>query len=191
MRFVRPVLILVTVCVPRPVSAQAQAPSGGHEHHEVHASAEEHDRAQDIASAMAQFPPREGSGTAWLPDATPMYAMHRRVGSWQLMAHGNAFVQFLHESGDRGNDQGGSVNWVMGMARRNAGGGRFGVRGMLSVEPWTNPGCGYPNLLATGEVCNGASIHDRQHPHDLVMELAADYDRPMTGLLRWQLSSSP
>ena len=48
---------------------------------------------------------------------------------------------------------------------------------MVSVEPWSVPGCGYLNFLATGEVCEGDTIHDRQHPHDLFMELAADYDR--------------
>ena len=43
---------------------------------------------------------------------------------------------------------------------------------MLSAEPWTRPGCGSLNLLATGEMCEGDTIHDRQHPHDLFMELA-------------------
>ena len=59
---------------------------------------------------------REGSGTAWLPDASPMYAIHRQKGAWTLMAHENVFVQFLHESGNRGDDQVGSINWVMGMS---------------------------------------------------------------------------
>jgi hypothetical protein len=34
------------------------------------------------------------------------------------------------------------------------------------------------NQLATGETCEGDTIHDRQHPHDLFMELAGEYDRP-------------
>src|SRR5438093_486118 len=38
---------------------------------------------------------REGSGTAWLPDATPVYAMHAQKGAWQIMAHENVFLQFL------------------------------------------------------------------------------------------------
>jgi hypothetical protein len=62
---------------------------------------------------------------------------------------------------------------------------------MMSVEPWTIRGCGYPDLLATGEVCEGATIHDRQHPHDLFMELAAEYDRPIGHGLRWQLYGGP
>ena len=80
---------------------------------------------------------REGSGTSWLPDETPMYAIHGQVGGWMLMAHGNAFVQYLHDTGDRGNEQVGSVNWLMGMADRQAAGGHLGLRGMVSLEPWT------------------------------------------------------
>ena len=95
------------------------------------------------------------------------------------MLHGNAFVQFLNEGGNRAAQQAGSINWAMAMARRRAGSGRVGLRGMFSLEPWTIRGCGYPDLLATGEVCNGEPIHDRQHPHDLIMELAAEYSRPL------------
>ena len=59
---------------------------------------------------------------------------------------------------------------------------------MFSLEPWTIAGCGYPDLLATGEACNGEPIHDRQHPHDLIMELAAEYSRPLAGARHgWQL----
>lgn len=133
------------------------------------------------------FPAREASGTSWLPDASPMYGIHQTAGSWQLMWHGNAFAQFLYEDGDRGNEQAGSINWMMTMARRPLGAGRVGLRGMFSLEPLTIPGCGYPDLLATGEVCDGEAIHDRQHPHDLFMELAAEYNRPLSGSLRWQV----
>jgi hypothetical protein len=136
---------------------------------------------------MEAFQPRDASGTAWLPDATPMYGIHYEAGPWQLMWHGNGFAQFLYDSGDRGHEQAGSINWMMGMARRDLAGGRLGFRGMLSLEPLTISGCGYPDLLATGEVCDGEVIHDRQHQHDLFMELAAEYDRPISGSLRWQL----
>ena len=73
------------------------------------------------------------------------------------------------------------------MAGRRAGAGRVGLRAMLSAEPWTIPGCGSLNQLATGEMCEGDTIHDRQHPHDLFMELAGDYDGPLRGSLRWQI----
>ena len=43
------------------------------------------------------------------------------------------------------------------MGQRRAGGGNFGVRGMVSAEPWTIGGCGYPDLLASGETCGNRS----------------------------------
>jgi hypothetical protein len=107
------------------------------------------------------------------------------------MAHTNLFLQYLDESGHRGGDQAGSINWFMGMARRDAGRGRMTFRGMLSAEPWTIGGCGYPDLLATGEHCKGGKIHDRQHPHDFMMEISGEYDAPLTGALRWQVYGGP
>lgn len=130
---------------------------------------------------------REGSGTAWLPDTSPMAAVHASAGSWALMLHGNAFFQFIHEGGDRGDEQLGSINWVMGMARRPLGGGTFGLRAMLSAEPATIGGCGYPILFATGETCEGKPLYDIQHQHDLFMELAAEYQRPLAQGLELQL----
>jgi hypothetical protein len=47
---------------------------------------------------------------------------------------------------------------------------------MLSLEPATIGKSGYPLLLQTGETADGATpLIDRQHPHDLFMELAASY----------------
>ena len=131
------------------------------------------------------FPTRDASGTAWLPSLTPMSGVHGRVHGWELMLHGDAFAQFLYESGDvhRGSHQAGSINWMMGMARRPVGEGWLGLRAMVSLEPWTIPGCGYPDLLATGEVCDGDTIHDRQHPHDLFMEIAVEYRPAFEGVV--------
>lgn len=159
------------------------SPSAQHDH----AAAESPQGEADVQMPMG----REGSGTAWLPDATPMYALHWQRGPWQLMAHENVFVQFLHESGNRGDDQFGSINWIMGMAQRPVASGRVMFRGMFSAEPWTIRGCGYPDLLASGERCDGEKIHDRQHPHDLVMELSAEYDAPLTESVRWQVYGGP
>ena len=134
---------------------------------------------------------RDASGTAWLPDASLMYAIHKQQGSWELMLHGNGFLQYLSEGSNRGSDQFGSINWLMGMAQRDLGPGRLSLRGMVSFEPFTVGGCGYPDLLATGELCDGEKIHDRQHQHDLFMEAAAMYDAPLRGGLRWQVYGGP
>ena len=135
--------------------------------------------------------PAEGSGTSWLPAETPLYEIHHDAGGWMWMVHGSVFVQYLHESGDRGSTQTGSVNWLMLMADRSGGNGHVGLRAMVSLEPWTIRGCGYPDLLASGELCGGEPIHDRQHPHDLFMELAASYDRPLISSLRLQIYGGP
>jgi hypothetical protein len=166
-----------------------QATDGADRHDHADRTSQDHDTAHDHArhDGPPMFAARDGSGTSWLPDATPMYALHRGAGAWQLMAHGHGYVQYIEDSGSRGARQFGSINWFMGMARREIRGGRFGARAMVSLEPWTIRGCGYPDLLATGESCGGNTIHDRQHPHDLVMELAAEYDHHLRGSLRWQV----
>jgi hypothetical protein len=50
---------------------------------------------------------------------------------------------------------------------------------MLSGEPVTTTERGYPLLLQSGEAYGGQPLHDRQHPHDLFMEVAVQYQRPI------------
>src|SRR6266576_3221719 len=45
---------------------------------------------------------RMGSGTSWLPDASPMHASHHMLGGWTLMLHGKGFVQYDWQGGSRG-----------------------------------------------------------------------------------------
>jgi hypothetical protein len=62
---------------------------------------------------------------------------------------------------------------------------------MLSAEPWTIGSRGYPLLVQSGESYQGAALHDRQHPHDLFMELAALYERPLARNLGLSLYLAP
>ncbi len=142
---------------------------------------------------MSLFDGRDTAGTGWAPIATPMLASHHQLGPWSTMLMGNGFLSYMQEFAPehRGSHQVNSTNWLMGMARRPAGSGFVGARVMLSIEPLTVPGCGYPDLLATGEQCDGDGIHDRQHPHDLLMELAAEYSRPLARGLRWHVYGGP
>src|SRR2546422_1723576 len=116
---------------------------------------------------------RMGSGTTWIPDAVTLPSRRRMLGDWMLMAHGFVFGQYDHQSGERGDEQWGSLNWVMLMATRDFAGGRFQARTMLSLDPLTVTKRGYPLLLQTGEAYRGEPLHDRQHPHDFWMELGA------------------
>ena len=144
-------------------------------------------------SAPLLTPTNESSGTSWLPQTTPMYGIHQPWRGWDVRANGVVVADARYEPGDRHRTGGfatrqfGSMNWGMLMARRNAAGGRFGIRSMFSAEPWTVSDCGSISFLAAGEVCEGDGIHDRQQPHDFVMELAVDYDRPLRGSWRWQI----
>lgn len=119
---------------------------------------------------------RRGSGTAWLPDDSPMRAIHWMIGDWALMAHGNVFVGYDAQGSNVGESKIVSQNWFMAMASRPLGGGTFSARGMFSLEPLTLGDDGYPLLLQTGE-----GLVDAQHPHDLIMEAATRYERELGG----------
>src|SRR5881409_79527 len=134
---------------------------------------------------------RMGSGTSWLPEASPMHAAHYMLGRWTLMLHGKGFLQYDWQGGSRGSNQLGIVNWAMAAASRPLGGGQLQLRAMLSAEPWTIGSRGYPLLVRSGESYQGAPLHDRQHPHDLFMELAALYERPVARNLGLSLYLAP
>src|SRR3989442_9070778 len=68
---------------------------------------------------------RMGSGTSWLPDASPMHAAHYMLGRWTLMLHGKGFLQYDWQSGSRGSNQLGIVNWALAAASRPLGGGQL------------------------------------------------------------------
>jgi hypothetical protein len=134
---------------------------------------------------------RTGSGTSWLPDVAPMHAVHFMAGRWSLMAHGVAFGMYDKQFTRRGDDHVAVVNWGMLMATRSLGGGSLRLRGMFSAEPFTVGARGYPLLLQSGESFQGKPLHDRQHPHDLFMELAALYEQPVAHNLAISLYLAP
>ncbi|HET9636363.1 MAG TPA: hypothetical protein VFP26_10580 [Gemmatimonadaceae bacterium] len=134
---------------------------------------------------------RMGSGTTWIPDAVTLPSRTRMLGNWMIMSHGFLFAQYDHQSGERGDDQFGSLNWLMVMATRDLARGRFQARTMLSLDPLTVTNRGYPLLLQSGESYKGQPLHDRQHPHDFFMELGAIYQRPITKSLAWSIYAAP
>jgi hypothetical protein len=122
---------------------------------------------------------REGSGTSWLPDSTPHQGVHAMLGDWSTMWHALINLAYDHQGGPSGGDKTFVSGMVMGMAQRPLGDGTFGLRAMLSPDPFMGAN-GYPLLLGTGETADGRTpLVDRQHPHDLFMELAATYSHPI------------
>ena len=126
---------------------------------------------------------RDGSGTAWNPDASPMEAVHGTLGGWTTMLHGavtpRIMAQDVFGSGTRGATRVGAPNWAMGMAHRAVGGVHLTLRGMVSLDPLTEGTRGYPLLFQTGEAVNGQPLVDEQHPHDLFGELSATAAVPL------------
>jgi len=118
---------------------------------------------------------REGSGTSWQPDNSPHEGIHAQYGDWMTMWHALFNGVYDNQGGARGDTRTFASGMVMAMAQREVEASTFGVRTMLSPDPFMGAS-GYPLLLATGETADGRTpLVDRQHPHDLFMELAAIY----------------
>lgn len=140
-------------------------------------------RATMMHSAYSRSLPmtRNGSGTGWQPDASPMYAiMDHDLGEWQLMLHGSLMLRStftnINNSDARHASKTDAPNYIMAMAQRPIGeNGLLSVQAMLSFDPLTIGGAGYPLLFQTGESWEGRPLIDKQHPHDFFSSLAIAY----------------
>ena len=118
---------------------------------------------------------REGSGTSWQPDTSPHEGIHAQYGEWMTMWHAMFNGVYDNQGGPRGDNKTFVSGMVMAMAERQVDAGTIGLRAMLSPDPFMGAN-GYPLLLGSGETADGRTpLIDRQHPHDLFMELAASY----------------
>ncbi|PKK37489.1 hypothetical protein BWI96_06380 [Siphonobacter sp. SORGH_AS_0500] len=150
-----------------------------HEHHEGHPSMT---HSYSLSLPMN----RNGSGTGWQPDATPLYAWMKHQSKWMYMVHGSVFLRYtgqnINNPGKRGQASRLSApNWVMGMAQRPVGkNGLFTASLMVSLDRLTEGGGGYPLLYQTGESWKGSPLIDRQHPHDLISGLTVGYTQRLS-----------
>lgn len=124
---------------------------------------------------------REASGTSWQPDTSTHSGIHLMEGGWMFMGHTLLNGVYDWQQGPRGDTDTFLSGMVMGMANRHFDSGdTLQFRAMLSPEPLMGKS-GYPLLLATGETANGTTpLIDRQHPHDLFMELSGTYSHALT-----------
>ncbi|WP_210515482.1 hypothetical protein [Hymenobacter terricola] len=123
---------------------------------------------------------RQGSGTSWHPDNSPMYMQMYQPKGWDVMLMYSLFLRYTRQNANhdarRGDANFRANSYVMAMANHLVGQrGLFSVQAMLSADPLTVGGAGYPLLFQTGESWQGEKLHDHQHPHDLVSELAVAY----------------
>lgn len=147
-----------------------------HGGHDMGAMPMGHDM-QAMSSALGPYPmSRDASGTAWQPDASDHGGVHGEAGGWMLMGHVLLNGVYDWQDGPRGDEKAFVSGMIMGAARREVGArGTLNLRAMLAPDPAMGAR-GYPLLLAAGETADGVEpLVDRQHPHDLFMELSASY----------------
>lgn len=123
---------------------------------------------------------RNGSGTGWVPDNSPMYMYMQGNQKSNWMLHGNIVVRYnnqdIFEKGSRGDTKIDAPNWFMGMYNRLVGAkGLFNATAMISFDQLTVGEKGYPLLFQSGETYNGKRLVDRQHPHDFISGLSVGY----------------
>ena len=164
----------------------AAAPADPHAGHDMagmdHGDMAGMDMGHAMTGALGSYPmTREASGTAWQPDASAHEGVHLMRGDWMLMGHAMINGVYDWQEGPRGDDKTFVSGMIMGMAKREfASGDALQFRAMLSPDPLMGKR-GYPLLLASGETADGVTaLVDRQHPHDLFMELSASYSHKLS-----------
>jgi hypothetical protein len=141
-----------------------------------------HDMDMPMTGILGSYPmSRDASGTSWQPEAAEHQGIHAELGEWSLMGHAMLTGIYDSQSGPRGGTDWFASGMLMGAARRDFGeGDTLNLRLMLSPDPFMGRS-GYPLLLANGETANGTTpLIDRQHPHDLLMEMAASWSHVLS-----------
>jgi len=132
----------------------------------------------DLNDPMSQ----EASGTAWLPSSSPIYGKMFMLKGNMLMVHGAVMPRYTDVGSKRGDRRFDAPNWGMAMFSHSLDSkSQLGLRAMLSLDPITEGGHGYPLLFQTGETWHHEPLHDRQHPHNFQSELAATYSHLLGG----------
>jgi hypothetical protein len=155
-----------------------------------------HEMVMQSSVNLADPMSRESSGTAWVPDSTPMYGRMFMFDGDMLMLHGAIFPRYTNVSTRRGDDRIDAPNWVMAMySHPFSDTTELGLRAMMSLDPLTEGGRGYPLLLQSGESWHDRALHDRQHPHDLFDELSLSlshkFDLDLSGYVYFGYPGEP
>ena len=125
-----------------------------------------------------------GSGTSRLPMNEPMRGVHLMPGPRDMvMVQANVWPVYTDQGGPRGGTKFyaqtmAMAMWIHDLSNVLGDGAKLTGQAMMSLEPAMRHD-GYPLLFATGEEAYGSPLVDRQHPHDLFMELSARIDVPV------------
>ena len=86
-----------------------------------------HDMNMNMSHSFSRNLPmsRDGSGTSWMPDASPIYAYMIMRQKAMIMIHGNIFIRYTNHDvfnkGSRGGSGVNAPNWFMGMLQKPVG----------------------------------------------------------------------
>lgn len=138
-------------------------------------------------SRPSQAPAPAPSGERENPDMMAAMEAMEPTDGWMTMFHGYAFLTVNRQSGPSGDREFESQNHFMVMANRKWGGGKLSLLGTFTVEAATIPPQGASELFQRGETYRRVLLVDRQHPHDLFVQLAAAWERPVTDGMRFRI----
>ena len=110
---------------------------------------------------------------------------------WMTMFHAYAFLDANRQGGPSGGRAFESQNHFMLTAARAWGGGKLSLLGTFTLEPATIPPEGSRELFQRGETYENVLLVDRQHPHDLFVQLAAAWERELGGAGRLRIYLAP
>jgi hypothetical protein len=161
-----------------------------HDHQKMQMSSDTLKMDRDSMKMTSFFSPnlsmnRDGSGTSWQPDASPMWMYMIMKGNTSIMVHGSLFLRYtsqdITKKSNRGGSQFGAPNMFMLMLSQKLNDKNlFSFLTMFSFDQLTVGNEGYPLLFQTGESYKGVPLVDKQHPHDLFAELALNYTHSFT-----------
>jgi hypothetical protein len=117
------------------------------------------------APALAQDPAHQHAPETALP--------------WQWSAEANVFGGYNYQYRKFTDfDAIESQNWLMTQLSKSlSNASHLRMDAMFSFEAFTLKDIGSPQVFQTGETFNGAPLIDYQHPHDLFMNLGAEFTR--------------
>ena len=147
------------------------------------------------APLTAQTPATSSASASRQPQAPQPQHQHTQTdvpsADWQFMQDGIVVGMFNRQGGPRGGQEFKVPNWWMGMGTRKLGSSQLTLSGMFSLDPATVGKRGYREIFQVGEVVDGVPLIDRQHPHDLFMQLAAVWRMPINERTGFTIAGGP
>jgi hypothetical protein len=110
---------------------------------------------------------------------------------WTTMFHGYVFLNFNRQDGPSGGQEFESQNHLMLVSMRRLWGGKISLLGTFTLEGATLPVEGSRQLFQRGETYKGTLLVDRQHPHDLFVQIGAAWERRLSPSARVRFYLAP